>query len=579
MNLHGSHVVEGARDPGLAGLRRRSWTALALTVPLFAIEGAAPGGILPGSLGLSTPPWLQLLLATPVVLWCGWPLLQRLWRSLARGTPDRFTLLGLGVLVTYAFGALATLPPQVVPAALRHGAHPALYLGSAALIVTLFLFGQLLERRAWHSAGEALHALPEATLQHALRSRAPVQEFADRVSAWFVPAVIAIAVLAALGWWAFGPEPRLAHALAVAVCTLVIACPGSLRLATPLSMTVAMGRAARAGVLFRDAEALERLKDVDTVVFERTGTLTVGRPEVVSVIPVDGVAESELLRLAASLEQSSAHPIAAAVVATALARGLRLGRSHSLRGVAGKGAIGVVQLRNVAVGNAALMDEAGIDAGSLEPEARRLRALGQTVVFVGLDGAPVGLLGLADPLRPEAWEVVRHLEAEGMRVLVLSCDHEDSVRTVAAELGIEEVAAGVLPDAKATRIRELRSAGHLVAMVGSGSADAPALAAADVGIAMGGTTDDAQQASGVMLVGGDLHGLLRAIRVSEATLRNVGQNLLFAFGYNALAVPLAVGALYPFAGLLLSPAVAATATSLASACVIGNALRLRSVRA
>jgi Cu+-exporting ATPase len=668
-------TLDTAEDPELADMRRRFWIALALTLPLVAVEMAAMFGSLHlgvGGLGL---PWLQLLLATPVVLWCGWPLLARGWRSIVHRSPNMFTLIGLGVTVAYGFSALATLVPELVPAVFRHGEHPALYFESAAMIVTLVLLGQVLELRARHRTGAALralldlapktalrlaedgneHSVPLAQVQagdrlrvrpgekipvdgvvlegrgsvdesmvtgeslpvgkapgdaviggtlngttafvmraehvgsetllarivqtvaEAQRSRAPVQGLADRVSAWFVPAVIAVAVLAAIGWWALGPEPRLAHALVVAVSTLIIACPCALGLATPMSMTVAMGRGAQAGVLFRNAEALERLKDVDTVVLDKTGTLTVGRPEVVSVIPVDGIAESELLRFAASLEQASEHPVAAAVVDTARARGLKLGRSYGFRAVPGKGALGVVQLRNVAVGNAALMAEAGVDARSLEPEAQRLRALGQTVIYIGLDGVPVGLLGVADPLKVEAWDVIQHLRSEGIRIVVLSGDHEESVRAVAAQLGIEDVAAGALPDEKASRVSELRAAGHVVAMVGDGINDAPALAAADVGIAMGGGTDIAKQTAGVTLVSGDLRGLGRALRLSEATMRNVGQNLMFAFGYNALGVPLAAGVLYPLAGLLLTPAFAAAAMSLSSVSVISNALRLRSV--
>jgi Cu+-exporting ATPase len=311
-------------------------------------------------------------------------------------------------------------------------------------------------------------------------------------------------------------------------------------------------------------------------VLDKTGTLTVGRPEVVSVIPVDDVAESELLRFAASLEQASEHPAAGAVVKAAQARGLRLGRSYGFRAVAGKGALGVVQLRNVAVGNAALMDEAGVDVQVIEPEARRLREHGQTVVYVALDGAPVGVLGLADPLKPEAWEVVQQFRKDGLRLVILSGDHEASVRAVAAQLGIEEVAAGVLPDQKAGWVRDLRAAGRAVAMGGDGINDAPALAEADVGIAMGAGTDVAKQTAAVTLVSGDLHGLVRALRRSEATMRNGRQNLLFAFGYNALGVPLAAGLLYPLTGMLLVPAFAAAAMSLSSVSVISNALRLRS---
>jgi Cu+-exporting ATPase len=362
------------------------------------------------------------------------------------------------------------------------------------------------------------------------------------------------------------------------VSTLVIACPCALGLATPMAMTVAMGRGAQAGVLFRDAASLERLQEIDTVVFDKTGTLTAGRPEVVTIIPVDGVADNELLRFAASLEQASEHPLAEAVVAAALARGLKLGRSYGFRALPGKGAMGVVQLRNVAVGNATLMEEAGVDLRGLEPEAERLRELGQTAIHVAIDGEAYGVLGVADPLKAEAWEVVQQLKAEGLRVVVLSGDHAASVRAVAGQLGVDDLEAGVLPEDKAGRVRALRAAGRVVAMVGDGVNDAPALAEADVGIAMGAGTDVAKQTAGVTLVSGDLRGILRALRLSEATMRNVRQNLLFAFGYNALGVPLAAGLLYPFTGMLLMPAFAAAAMSMSSVSVIANALRLRRVR-
>jgi Cu+-exporting ATPase len=669
-------VADAGEDAELVDMRRRFWVALALTVPLVAVEMAGMFGLLHGAVAGIGAAWVQLLLAAPVVLWCGWPLLERCWRSLANSSPNMFTLIGLGVVVAFGFSVGATLVPGAVPAVFRQGGHAMLYFESAAAIVTLVLLGQVLELRARHRTGAALRALLDLapkqalrvqddgteapvplaqvqagdrlrvrpgekipvdgvviegrasvdesmvtgeslpvtraegdtviggtlngtasfvmraervgsetllarivqTVAEAQRSRAPVQGLADRVSAWFVPAVIGIALIAAIGWWALGPEPRLAHALVVAVSTLVIACPCALGLATPMSMTVAMGRGAQAGVLFRSAAALEQMRDVDTLVFDKTGTLTAGRPEVVSVIPVDGIADTELLRFSASLEQASEHPLAAAVVAAATARGLRLGRSYGFRAMPGKGATGVVQLRNVAVGNAALMEEAGVDVRALERDARQLRSLGQTVVYVGVDGLPLGLLGVADPLKPEAWDVVQQLKREGMRMVVLSGDHEESVRAVAAQLGIDDVAAGVLPEAKAARIGELRAAGNVVAMVGDGINDAPALASADIGIAMGGGTDIAKQTAGITLVSGDLHGLVRALRLSEATMRNVGQNLLFAFGYNALGVPLAAGVLYPLAGLLLTPAFAAAAMSLSSVSVISNALRLRSVR-
>jgi Cu+-exporting ATPase len=669
-------VANPGEDPELRDMGRRFWIALALTVPLVLYAMAGMAGLLPTALAGAGLPWVQLALATPVVLWCGWPLLARGWRSLATRQLNMFTLIGLGVGVAYGFSVVATLAPALLPESLQHGQHAALYFESAAMIVTLVLLGQVLELRARHRTGAALRALLDLTPKEALRlgedgveavvplrdvragdrlrvrpgekvpvdgvvlegagavdesmitgeslpvakapgdavvggavngvasfvmraervgaetllarivqtvaeaqrSRAPVQALADRVSAWFVPAVVAVAVVAAIAWWFFGPEPRLAYAVVVAVSTVIIACPCALGLATPMSMTVAMGRGAQAGVLFRNAEALEHLREIDTMVLDKTGTLTEGRPEVVSVIPVDDVAESELLRFAASLEQASEHPLAAAVVTAAKARGLRLGRSYGFAAVPGQGAMGVVQLRKVAVGNRALMEAAGVDVQAIEPEAQRLRTLGQTVVFVALDGEPVGMLGLADPLKPEAWEIVQQLKADGIDVVILSGDHEESVRAVAAQLGVAEVAAGVLPEQKAERLRELKADGRKVAMVGDGINDAPALAVADVGIAMGAGTDIAKQTAGVTLVSGDLRGLLRAIRLSEATMRNVGQNLLFAFGYNALGVPLAAGVLYPLTGLLLTPAFAAAAMSLSSVSVIGNALRLRRIR-
>ena len=484
-------VADAGEDPELRDMRRRFWIALALTVPLVLYAMAGMGGLLPTVLAGSGLPWVQFALATPVVLWCGWPLLARGWRSLATRQLNMFTLIGLGVGVAYGFSVVATIAPALLPDSLQHGQHVALYYESSAMIVTLVLLGQVLELRARHRTGAALRALLDLTPKEALRlgedgveavvplqdiragdrlrvrpgekvpvdgvvlegagavdesmitgeslpvakapgdavvggavngvasfvmraervgaetllarivqtvaeaqrSRAPVQALADRVSAWFVPAVVAVAAVAAIAWWFFGPEPRLAYAVVVAVSTVIIACPCALGLATPMSMTVAMGRGAQAGVLFRNAEALEHLREIDTVVLDKTGTLTAGRPEVVSVIPVDDVAESELLRFAASLEQASEHPLAAAVVTAAKARGLRLGRSYGFAAVPGQGAMGVVQLRKVAVGNRALMEAAGVDVQGIEPEAQRLRTLGQTVVFVALDGEPVGCSG------------------------------------------------------------------------------------------------------------------------------------------------------------------------------------------
>jgi Cu+-exporting ATPase len=416
------------------------------------------------------------------------------------------------------------------------------------------------------------------TVADAQRSRAPVQALADRVSARFVPAVVAIAVIAAIVWLAVGPEPRLAFALVAAVSTLVIACPCALGLATPMSMTVAMGRGAQAGVLFRGAAALERLDDVDTLVFDKTGTLTAGRPEVMTVLPVDGVPDNELLRFAASLEQASEHPLGQAIVRHALGRGLRLGRSYGFAAMPGAGATGVVQLRRVLVGTEALLQSERIDPGSLVAEAAHLRADGQTVVFVAVDGQPIGLISLADPLKPEAWDVVQALQALGLRVIVVSGDHVASARAIATQAGIKEFHGGVDPAGKAEMVAQLRAEGRVVAMAGDGINDAPALAAADAGIAMGAGSDVAKQTAGVVLIRNDLRGLLRAFRLSGSTMRNVRQNLMFAFGYNAMGVPIAAGVLYPVWGWLLSPWIAAAAMSLSSVSVIMNALRLRRVK-
>jgi Cu+-exporting ATPase len=428
--------------------------------------------------------------------------------------------------------------------------------------------------RATRVGAESAVARIVRAVAEAQRSRAPVQALADRVSAWFVPAVVLIALLAAGAWAGVGPEPRLAHALVIAVSTLIVACPCALGLATPMSITVALGRGAQAGVLFRDAAALEALDRVDTVVLDKTGTLTQGRPEVATVIPVDGVPEAELLRYAASLEQASEHPLASAIVRRAQSMGLRLGRSYGFEARPGAGASGVVQMRRVLVGSARLMRDDGVDVGALEREADRLRELGQSTVFVAVDGLPIGVIGIADPLKADGWETVQALKRMGLSVVLLSGDHAASVRTVAGLVGIDSFHADVLPEGKAEVVRRLREEGACVAMVGDGINDAPALAAADVGIAMGSGTDVARHVAGVTLIGAGLAGLLRAFRLAEATSSNVRQNLLLAFGYNAVAVPVAAGVLYPWTGLMLAPALAAAAMSLSSVSVVGNALRL-----
>ena len=669
-------VAGQGHDHELQDMRRRFLVSLVLTVPLFVLAMAAMVGWLPASLAAAARPWAQFALATPVVLWCGWPLLVRGARSLATRQLNMFTLIGLGVVVAYGYSAFAMLLPAAVPHAFRHGGEAALYFESAAMIVTLVLLGQVLELRARSRTGDALRALMDLApktarrmepdgneteiplaevrvgdqlrvrpgermpvdgvvvegrgavdesmvtgeslpvekspgdaviggtlngqgslvlraahvgsetvlsrivqaVAEAQRSRAPVQGLADRVSAWFVPAVITVAIAAALAWAWVGPEPRLANALLVAVSTLIVACPCALGLATPMSMTVAMGRGAQAGVLFRDAGALQVLEDIDTVVLDKTGTLTAGRPEVVSILPVDDIAESELLRYAASLEQASEHPLASAIVRAAQARGLRLGRTYGFEARPGAGATGVVQMRRVAVGNARLMADAGVGVGALEPEAERLRELGQTTVFIAVDSVAIGIVGIADPLKAEAWEAVQDFKRQGLRVVLLSGDHEASVRAVAQMLAIDEIHAGVMPDGKAEVVRRLRGLGRKVAMVGDGVNDAPALAEADVGIAMGTGTDIAKQTAGVTLMSGDLRAVGRALRLSEATMSNVRQNLLFAFGYNLIGIPLAAGALYPLTGMLLAPAAAAAAMSLSSVSVIANALRLGRTR-
>jgi Cu+-exporting ATPase len=669
-------VADAGDDPELIDMRQRLRWAIVFTVPLFLLAMGGMLGMFKHALASPVAHWLQFALATPVVLWCGAPLLQRGWQSLRTRNLNMFTLIGLGVAVAYGCSVLGTLFPQLLPHALRHDGAPPLYFESAAMIVTLVLLGQVLELRARQQTGAALRALldlvprkahriePDGseaeidlghvhvgdtlrvrpgekipadgtvlegagtvdesmltgesmpvdkapgdslaagtvngngafvlradrvggatllaqivqTVADAQRSRAPVQALADRVSAWFVPAVIAIAVIAGVLWLTLGPEPRFAFALVAVVSTLIIACPCALGLATPMSMTVAMGRGARAGVLFRSAEALERLEFVDTLVLDKTGTLTQGQPAVTTVLPVEGVPESELLRFAASLEQASEHPLGQAIVRHALARGLRLGRSYGFEAFPGAGATGVVQLRRVLVGTEALLQSERIDPGSLVLDAAHLREAGQTVVFVAVDGHPIGLIALADPLKADAWDVVHALQEQGVRVVLVSGDHVASARAIAGQAGILEFHGSVDPAGKAEMVQQLRAEGRVVAMAGDGINDAPALAVADIGIAMGAGTDVAKQTAQAVLVRNDLRGLLRAFQLSAGTMRNVRQNLVFAFGYNALGVPIAAGALYPFLGLLLSPWFAAAAMSLSSVSVIGNALRLRGIK-
>jgi Cu+-exporting ATPase len=412
----------------------------------------------------------------------------------------------------------------------------------------------------------------------AQRSRAPIQRLADVVAGYFVPIVVAVALLTALAWATLGPEPRFAHALINAVAVLIIACPCALGLATPMSIMVATGKAAGHGVLFKNAEAIELLHTVDTLVVDKTGTLTLGRPTLASVVPMEGVKESDLLRVAASLERGSEHPLASAIVGGALGRGVLLGKVEGFQSVTGKGVTGRVGSRRVALGNHALLEELGVTAGDASARAEALRRNGETVMFVAIDGVLAGLIGVADPVKDTSADAIRQLHAEGVRVVMLTGDSRTTADAVARTLGIDEVIAEVLPQQKAAAVKRLQDAGHIVAMAGDGINDAPALAQAHVGIAMGTGTDVAMESAGVTLVKGDLRGIVRARRLSRATLRNIRQNLFFAFLYNALGVPIAAGVLYPAFGMLLSPMMAAAAMSLSSVSVIGNALRLRSAR-
>ena len=617
---------------------------------------------------------IQLVLASLVVFWTGWPFVERGVASLRSRHLNMFTLVMIGTGVAWAYSAVATLAPGLFPPAF-HAADGAVgvYFEAAAVITLLVLIGQVLELKARDSTATAIRGLldlapktarriapdgteaevpldalvvgdrlrvrpgeavpvdgtvesGEATLDQssvtgeslpvskrtgdlviggtlcrggglvirvdrvgrdtllsrivqlvaqAQRSRAPIQRVADRVSGWFVPAVLLAAAAAFAVWMAVGPEPRLAFAVIASVSVLIIACPCALGLATPMSITVGLGRGARAGVLIRDAEALQRLETVDTVLLDKTGTLTTGTPAVTGVRPAAGLREDEVLALAAAVERASEHPLGQAIAAAAARRGLVLAAAEGFAAPAGRGVSATVEGRAVLVGSERFLGEHGVDAGALRTEVETVRTGGATAVLVAVDGRLAGVIGVADAVRPESAAVVRALEAAGLRVVMLTGDDEATARAIAGPLGIAEVEAGVLPDAKAATVERLKRQGRVVAMVGDGINDAPALALADVGIAMGTGTDIAMQSAGVTLLGGDLAGLLRARRLSKATMHNIRQNLGFAFLYNGIGVPLAAGVLYPVFGLLLSPMLAAAAMALSSVSVIGNALRLR----
>jgi P-type Cu+ transporter len=672
-------TAEEPVNPELADMTRRFRVSALLTVPLLAI---AMGHLIPGDpVGRLLPHGsrnlIELLLASPVVLWGGSPFFVRFWQSVVNRSPNMFTLIGLGVGFAYAESVVATLAPNVFPASFRGTTgQVGVYYEAAAVIVTLVLLGQVLELRARSRTGAAIRALlglapktarrigpdgaeEDVPLAHvragdrlrvrpgervpvdgvvrdgrsavdesmvtgesipvekvpgdrvigatvnasgafvmeaervgsetllaqivrmvteAQRSRAPIQKLADRVAAVFVPAVVAISVVTFAAWALLGPEPRLAHAIVNAVAVLIIACPCALGLATPMSVMVATGKGAGAGVLFRNAEAIQVLRDVDALVFDKTGTLTAGKPELRTVEVVAGGSEEDLLRLAAGLERASEHPLAAAIVRGTEARGIRPAPAESFDSRTGAGVVGRVEGRAVALGNRALLDEVGADPAALESRAEDLRAEGATVLFAAVDGKLAGLLAVQDPVRGSTPAALQALREEGLRLVMVTGDGRTTARAVADALGIEEVAADVRPAQKVEAVRKLQDAGHTVAMAGDGINDAPALAQADVGIAMGTGTDVAMESADVTLVKGDLTGIVRARRLSRATIRNIRQNLFFAFVYNALGVPIAAGVLYPFFGLLLSPMIAAAAMSFSSVSVIANALRLRNVR-
>jgi P-type Cu+ transporter len=668
--------VEETRNPELEDMRRRLWTCVVLTAPtlVLAMSDLIPGQPVQRAVSPQSGVWLQLALSTPVVLWGGWPFLQRGWDSVKNRHLNMFTLIALGTLTAFGFSVFATFFPDFLPHAMFHGGAPPVYFEAASVIVTLVLLGQVLELRARSATSGAIRALlglaPKtarrvadgsevdipleqvaagdqlrvrpgekvpvdgtvaegasavdessltgepmpvekgpgdpvtagtlngtgsfvmvaervgkdtllaqivALVSEAQRSRAPIQRLADMVSGWFVPVVIVIAVLTAIIWGVWGPEPRLAYALVNAVAVLIIACPCALGLATPMSIMVGTGRGASAGVLVRNAEALELTEKVDTLVVDKTGTLTEGKPKLATVVAAPGIAENDVLAWAAALEKTSEHPLAAAIVSAANDRGLAVASIESFRAITGKGVIGRLGQTELLLGNAKLLLEADIDPSALSQRADELRDDGQTVVFLASGGRLAGFLGVVDPIKSSTPEAMNELRLRGIHIVMLTGDNETTAQAVARKLGIEDVRADVLPEQKHAVVAELRAAGRTVAMAGDGTNDAPALAAAHVGIAMGTGTDVAIQSASITLLHGDLRGVVRALNLSKHVMLNIRQNLFFAFVYNALGVPVAAGVAYPLFGLLLSPMLASAAMAVSSVSVIANALRLRRV--
>jgi Cu+-exporting ATPase len=662
------------QSPELSSMWRRLWVSAVLSGPLLLL---GMSDLIWTHVPFQALPWIELLLASPVVLWGAWPFFQRGWASIQNRSPNMFTLIGLGIGVSYAYSVIALVAPGIFPDAFRmHDGQVGLYFEPAAVITALVLLGQVLELRARSRTSSAIRALldlapksarlvaadggeedvpldrvrvgdrlrlrpgervpvdgtvvegesavdesmitgepipVEKSVQakviggtingsgtfvmtaervgsetllaqivrmvgEAQRSRAPIQRLADKVSAYFAPAVVAAAVITFAVWSLVGPEPRMAHALVNAVAVLIIACPCALGLATPMSIMVGTGRGARAGVLIKNAEALEVMEKVDTLVIDKTGTLTEGRPVLASVRVATGFTQTRVLQAAASVERGSQHPLAEAVIRHASAHGIEIRRVDEFRSLAGKGVSGRVDEQTVLLGNAKLLEDAAVDVSLLSEEAASLRGDGQTVVMVAIDGRPAGVLGVADPIKPTTADAIRLLAEDGIRIVMLTGDHRETAEVVARKLGITEVVADVLPEGKGDAVAALQSSGRVVAMAGDGVNDAPALARAQVGIAMGGGTDVAMESAGMTLLRGNLMGLVAARRLSRATMSNIRLNLFLAFVYNALGVPIAAGVLYPFFGLLLSPMIASAAMSLSSVSVIANALRLRSAR-
>lgn len=660
----------------LVDMSRRFWIGLVLTLPILALEMSHLIPQLEHLIPAKMSAWAQLLLATPVVLWAGWPLFERGWTSLKTRNLNMFTLIAMGIGVAWAYSVIATIAPAIFPAAFRDtDGSVAVYFEAAAVITVLVLLGQVLELRARERTSGAIKALlnlapktarriredgsdeevsldliavgdrlrvrpgekvpvdaivedgrsaldesmvtgesmpvTKATGDHVIggtlnqsgalviraekvgrdtmlarivqmvaeaqRSRAPIQRLADQVAGWFVPAVLLVAVTAFAAWGIWGPEPRFAHGLIAAVAVLIIACPCALGLATPMSIMVGVGRGAGLGVLVKNAEALERMEKVDTLIVDKTGTLTQGKPSVTSIVAANGFDEGGLLRLAAGVERASEHPLALAIVAAAQERKMNLPKVTDFDSPTGKGAVGTVDGKRITLGNARFLEESGIDARKLVTQADALRGDGATAIFIGIDGAVAGILAIADPVKETTPQALATLRDEGITIVMLTGDNRITAEAVARKLGIEKVEAEVLPDQKSAVVERLKREGRVVAMAGDGVNDAPALAAADVGIAMGSGTDVAIESAGVTLLKGDLTGIAQARRLSEATMSNIRQNLFFAFIYNAAGVPIAAGLLYPFFGILLSPIIAAAAMALSSVSVVMNALRLNRV--